>query len=371
MMPSELIKSLHSLVKYNQGLWKSDRQAKYLMRELSTTRSILARPGDDAYGWAQRQSEFDSRTDYVVSSLSTIGGYGKKDPSKIRYTGVFFIVDGHGVKIRAKAKVHHPTRERPEVFLTGQATVNFTRQDTGEVFLDQREEERRIEEERQQTLRANQPFIDQIKTIPGWQSKDILQSFLDQLERGHPLSVRQKGVLQRMLPSGTAMDFGDPDEWLASLARIDQVVKTCILPTLGEIYDEIVGDGGPSSSELRQEWATYSRGGEITFGLTTDIMDIFSELTGNRFGTFAVGYNYHEMRDKIETAADKQRRNKRLTKNLLNAIKWVSKLANALRSVTPAKGRAAVIKSWENHVTLKTSSENVAERYLENQNEES
>lgn len=117
-----LLRSLHSLVKRNDGRFKSDSQAQFL-QEAFSNRAPAANP----IRW---YSGYDSSRHAAVAIPQRVGAFRKQEPGDVRYCAFGFILDEHGVVARVKFGVKY-NLERPGYGKIDDdvLTSNFLRED--------------------------------------------------------------------------------------------------------------------------------------------------------------------------------------------------------------------------------------------------
>jgi hypothetical protein len=133
--------------------------------------------------------------------------FGHIDPSKIRYYAYAYVLDGAGVVASARVKLQHPKAgENSEPIPVGIEETFFERKEPAQHLYDASAEERAHAEK----VKGNSAMIEQIKSLPEYENKDILQSFVQQLEEGKLLSPAQLGVLRKFMP----VEVGNVQEWI-------------------------------------------------------------------------------------------------------------------------------------------------------------
>lgn len=244
-----VLRSLDTLAKRNQGHWKSAKQGLFLLRQIDS--NVGGHYQDRrADAWAHRRG-FRGRTFSVMKDL----GYGKRDPSKIRYSGVVYVVDGGGIVYRGKVKVVHP-RGR-----VGQAELDFGNvQDT---FVRRRPPEIIVDPDAEQRARMerNRPDIELIKSIPGWETKDILVDFVRQLERGYGLSLKQRAVVQKMLPD-QELFLGSKFLWAVRRAKFKEIIIPKVIAAMREDFDSRYGQYKGSKEQRSDSFSAFRKEGE-------------------------------------------------------------------------------------------------------------
>lgn len=345
MHPWELSESLRKLAKFNDGFWKSERQAAYLLRVLVTesksTSPAAKRWAKGIPGYTPDAFVFDS-----IESLSHLG-YGKRDPSKIRMMAWLFVVDDQGVLAQAKAKVRHPKggatseddyRVLPETIET---TFVRPRGAVGDVSVDMRGKLQQEEDERQERIRANQPLIDKIKAVPYWDDKEILRSFVEQLEAGHELSERQKVTLDNIIPE--SVEF-DAESWRRIKGENDRILDRVVIPVLIEGEHALareIPDYEPADKEIRRWWSEYMRGGTpdqqanwatLTF---TEFLDAIDKQVPRRSWTYTA-----DVADQMYKAIRRMERGKPPTKKSTESYVYHKRLNRKLKGMNRSKAVA-------------------------------
>lgn len=205
MDAADAMKSLEGLIKWNRGHWKSPAQARFLQGALEQTRD------SEALAWARSRGHGG----VVVLLMSKLQGYGHRDPSKVRYVSRVYVLDDGGVVVSARVPVVHPKGGGWDVAFDWRGVqVEFERSEEPAIRVD-------VGAERAAKVVANQPAIQQIKVIPGWETQDILVSFIAQLEDGHALSPKQLAIVYKLLPSKErAAVVGDRDDVRKAAKRV-------------------------------------------------------------------------------------------------------------------------------------------------------
>jgi len=217
---SDAAKSLNSLIKYSKGEWKSEKQAKYLLRDLKDNYQTKG-----AVLWAMHKGLYGKGV-VAIQLVTRIRGYGQIDPSKVRYLAQVFILDGSGVIARAKFKYKHYKKatEKAGGIDWASGKITFQRKEKpSKAYVDlekeEEEERKRIEADREKS--KQQAAL--IKTIPDWEDKNILVDFMGQLVKGHPLSLNQMAVVQNMLPEKNIL-IGNKKEWIRAYSSLKKLV---------------------------------------------------------------------------------------------------------------------------------------------------
>lgn len=196
--PSDMAKTLSGLAKFSDGLWKSEKQARFILNSLEG--GMFKDRAAEA--WAHKHG-FEGK---ALSVMQRIEGYGSSNVSKARFFANVFVVDNYGVVVRGKVKVVHPKAGEFNASLDwNDVKIEFKRTAKPTIGVD-------IAAELRVAVAKNRPTIDLIKTIPGWDGKDILVDFMRQLEAGRPLSLGQMAVVQKMVPD-KELFLGAKGEW--------------------------------------------------------------------------------------------------------------------------------------------------------------
>jgi hypothetical protein len=358
--PVDVIKTLQTLIKFNNGVWKSDSQARFIMKEITSDPSASTAP--DIKRWAaaalNRQGiRLNNKTHRIYVGAQSISRYGYKDPSKIRLTGWGFVVDSVGVIVRAKLKVNHKTTG--EVFgtmLWNTADYTFDRADdvdSSHLSFSISREEKAEKDKLKAGIKAAKPIIAKIKTIPGWENQDIFKDFISQLEGGRLLSDGQLNVVNRSLPKEKiGLDW---ESWKKALKTVESAMLTKVLPVIAaDLRSEGMGEDaaemvalwkrwqkvkptvtgkGKTLKELRDTTLLYTRGtaayyfSEALRMVAPKIMSFPADG-----GDFPPGENmsFGPVVSVTEEAINKARSGKKLTKKHLGMIRLVKRLAKKL-----------------------------------------
>jgi hypothetical protein len=186
-----VLPSLAKLAKFNNGEWRSERQAAFLMgiaHEVSEP---------DAERWASQQGIPVDDSTAVVTTIKKLDMFGHKDPSKIRHTATVMVVDKGGVRAILKPKVHHADGvidfDRP-------GEVKFERKGEPSITHDVLEDRRAAEKE-------NKPYLERLRETEVYRdvkmedrSYEIISSLVTQMEEGKTLSPKQKALVERLAP---------------------------------------------------------------------------------------------------------------------------------------------------------------------------
>jgi len=346
--PSDLLRSFNTLAKYENGLWKSDKQGKFLWSWAAKEPAI--RPSKEAVAWAKTTGRFDprNRTQRVVQFITMLSGYGKVDRSKVRYTGTFALIDGTGVLGLASFKVQHPKGDdsgtlRP---ISGSAKTRFVRplDVVPEIDLDPRSEQR---QKLAKQLKLNEPVIKAIESIPDWQEQRIFQDFHALLLRGGTLTPRMMQVVERNVPA-PVVNVGGGDEMVATLKRLDRWVSETVLPVMKDVHGAQDKPGEDTPGRIDTAWQQYRAGkvrGEITDSwVFDDVMNIaeklarfnlFREIKGARGQDAWAGYP--GFRTQLTKALPALKRGKAPTQTALVWLRAMVKMDSAVQGLDRTK----------------------------------
>lgn len=215
----DAMQSLSGIAKFNHGLWKSEKQARFL---LDTVRRI--KPDAGAKAWLAQSG----LKGWVLTQFVKLP-YAKSDPTKVRYVGRVAVVDGGGVVFLGTAKVKHLSQDNTTVDIDyGSLKDSFKREVTPLLVIDVDAEDAARAAALKAQADKNKPDIDLIQSIPGWEKKDILVSFMDQLKAGYQLSPNQKLVVQKYAPS-QSLFVGDQAKWAETWTSFRHVIGSYAL----------------------------------------------------------------------------------------------------------------------------------------------
>lgn len=270
VQPADIAKSLHTLCKYNRGLWKSEAQAKFLTRAIVG----LLKPGSFAERWAKTLPEYDSRKHYPFHATARLE-FGRINQSKIRYASWLFLVDPYGVVLRVKGRVQHPTATKELEFLPS-GTVDFRRPEgAGPVAFDLDADNLARAKETERRAKENEPVIAQIQAIPGWERNDMLSDFVLQLQQGRTLTARQMQQVVRLTPPAKLEKPDNVSQVLADFFRaVDGVVSAWVAAYKKANLEK------NNPTDMVAAWNTFKRQGKVESKDLWVFEDIWAALQG-------------------------------------------------------------------------------------------
>jgi hypothetical protein len=370
---ADLAKSLSSLIKYNNGYWKSEKQGMFLLKLAVSLQRVGRSSSDyrDARTWADRQRA-DRDTTVVFPYKRLLEQYGRSE-SKARYVGWFFLVDESGVVSCAKVKIdHRPKTTQQEIpgtvpiyqfdFMPDTATFTFQRPAsvppiTVPFFAQTKAEEA----ERERRKKENEGLITTLKNVAGYHENSFLQDMVYQLEQGRVLSPKQIQVVNKFLPkiSRQPIEAGTPAEWAAALEAIYSLVESKVLPGFIAALDESDRTQAEDNKRYEEEtgfralgvnphnaqvvvpeaWKRFREGEPRTSegGLFWYLDKIFyaldDVLRANIKNVHAQG-RFQQLRD-LALAAIKAK-GRGMSKVRLDAVLTIKKLADKLSTMSPA-----------------------------------
>jgi len=251
--PDDLLRSFNTLAKYNDGLWKSEKQGRFLWSWADG--DDLLKPSNAAAAWAKSTGWYDrsDKRQRLLQFISLLGQYGKRDPTKTRFTGTFVLIDGTGVLATAGFKVKHVKKGEDSAFdpVPGSAKTRFVRDRkvVPPLNVDPAGDAAR---EQAKQLKANEPVIKAIESIPNWQSQDIFVDFHDILMAGGTLSPNMMRVVERNVPL-PVMNVGDADDVATKMEACDRWIEK-VLPIIMDGFDAEQG------AKIKQHWTQYRAG---------------------------------------------------------------------------------------------------------------
>ena len=211
-----------SKLKFNEGLWRSEKQAEFLLNNLPPKQD------PDALAWME-QMGLKGRAYFLMKSLSN---YGHQDISKIRMVGEVIVVDGGGLVATGTVKIKHPNKEKGIDNFTPDwdrfIEISFLRKKEPVIWidLDEKEDIKRKEIE-ERNLKAKEE-LDLLYQIPGWEQVDILRSFESQLKEGWVLSPKQKVILQKFIAYNLFDD--SKEKWRENMKWFNNYIVNDLLP---------------------------------------------------------------------------------------------------------------------------------------------
>ena len=362
--PEDLLHSINTLAKYNDGLWKSEKQGNFLLDW--ATKSDFLRGQKEAVAWARQTGWYDpqDKKQVVLQFITLIKGkgYGTRDPSKARYSGTFALLDGTGVLATASFKVQHPKKDEDASSFTpvpGTAKTRFVRDRkvVPNMNVDPAgDEARRIAEQ----LKANEPVIKAIESIPDWQGQRIFVDFHNILMGGGTLSPNMMRVVERNVPL-PVMNVGNADDVAKKMEACDRWIEK-LLPFIMDWLDEIEKERTEQQrygrteqkdwrAEVKQNWAQYRAGTYADpvqtthpymlhpFDLVSRFFDDVLKFNFIRYfkGTRGVNWQvgYWTLRPYVDKAVPKLKRGKPPTKTEVVVIRTMLALYDKLSKTSP------------------------------------
>jgi hypothetical protein len=343
---NDFAKSLRTLAKRNKGLWKSESQGKFLLRQAERRVGTRKAITQQVRKWARSKGHTKFKG-YPVGLLIRLLGYGHKDPSKIRYTGLMALLDEQGVFLLAQTKVKHAkggvSSEEDWTLLPATAKVVFERKEEGQsipYFSSRKAEIKKTKEERGKAKALAQ----KIKALPDFGSTPILQSFADQLDVGHSLSPRQLAVVNKFLDKPEDLGIGDRKTWQTSLDNVGNLVREKLLPVVVAVFEELEKED--ITAEVEDYWTNWTSGGSQNMArswIDQVVKDVLNTLTRNALkGRFVQDYLF-SLRDSVARAAKSKRKP---SKKSVLAITTLRRIESSLKKATSAAIRKAVEKAW-------------------------
>jgi len=309
---SDVTKSLFSLAKHNKGHWKSEKQARFLLSRMKGP--FFKDSSADA--WAKKQGH-DGRAFTLMQALK---GFGKYDPSKVRYSAHVFVVDNGGVVAIGKIKVLHPKGDEKATTLAwDKVETKFERKVPPSIVVD-------LASEKKAQVAKNQPDIDLLKSIPGWEGKDILVSFLRQLEKGRTLSSKQRYILQKFLPDETVFSK-DKAEWQSGWDQFISAICNKLMPAILKLTG---GKDGMEKSCTKAA-ADLKKKGWTSSWLGSQLLWDVGDVTGYKTPDLII---YGDASEQLYKQVQKGIKAKKPTKKALFAIEFAIRSGQKLNGMS-------------------------------------
>jgi len=369
--PGDLLRSLNTLAKYSGGLWKSEKQGRFLWKWAAG--NDFLRGGNEAVAWAKQTGWYDAKDkrQRILQFILVIPGYGTRDPSKIRYAGTFVLLDGTGVLATASFKVQHAKKGEAAqtVPIAGSAKTRFARDRNvvPPINVDPAGDDAR---EKAKQLKANEPVIKAIESIPGWEQQEIFRDFHGILLAGGTLSPNMMRVVERNVPL-PVMNVGSAEDVQAKMDESDRWFESVFMPVALEMwqrfdqqyYEKQLEEAkrysrGPEPQKddtgrtIKQNWARYRAGQDVDF-----VLSPFSEF--DRFIDEKLRFNFVR-HYKGARGVDWQRGYLELRPHVTKAIPKLKK------GKTPSKTEVVVIRALlALHDRLTGTSSDVVRRWYE------
>jgi len=217
----EVLDSISKL-KFNNGLWRSEKQAEFLLNNLPPDQD------PNAVAWME-QMGLKGKAYFIMKSLDN---YGHQDISKIRMVGEVVIVDGGGLVATGTVKINHPNKSKGiDDFVPAWdrfVEISFLRKEDPVIYIDLEEKESIKQKEKEDRFLKAKEELDLLHQIPNWEGVDILVSFEKQLQDGWSLSLKQKAVLQKFV-AYNLFDEGK-EKWKDNMKWFSNYVVNDLIP---------------------------------------------------------------------------------------------------------------------------------------------
>lgn len=235
-------RSLLALVKNNNGHWKSEKQAKFILSKLRQDTSA------EAEAWAAKVGV--QPPVYAGMTAAHVPGTGIRDKSRRRYAGFFLVVDSGGVaavgkpKFTADGSFRHDRPVETVFRRTKEPTIRV------DIEADARQREQQLAEQRKKL----RPLADKLEAkIPPddpndlRQNNDILRDFVEQLRDGRPLSIKQTAILHN---KGIYLE--DSEHRKQSLAETGEQLQRVLSQGFDKLADRFIRAAGATPHEREQ-----------------------------------------------------------------------------------------------------------------------
>lgn len=373
----DLLRSINTLAKYSEGLWKSEKQGNFLLNWAAKDKWIQG--GREAVAWAKQTGWYDpkDKTQVVLQFMLSISGYGKSDPSKIRYAGTFALLNGTGVLATASFKVKHAKKgeEGSHAPIPGTAKTRFVRDRkvVPDMNVDPAGDEAK---QLAKQLKQNEPVIKAIESIPGWKDQQIFVDFRDILLAGGTLSPNMMRVVERNVPL-PVHNVGDADDIMRKMQELDRWVQQVFMPEAiifaqgiaQHWYDKELADHTrnprqyprtpvleDAATKTKQQWADYLTGNAdalYTDGILWTVLERFihDELKFNwvRHLKGARGVDYQQgylvLRPQVNKAVPLLKRGKSPSKTAMVVMRALLALYDKMAGISRDRVKRHLDKS--------------------------
>ena len=319
----ELVRTALALVKSNNGNWKSEKQGLFLLDSAKAYSTRLhSHDSSNAKDWLSKKG-YDTSKLIAVAWYTKLKGYGRTDPSKIRYAGTVLAFDEKGVVFVGNVKVTHPKGEQQQIKMDWlRVTPKYERPKAHQPTV--------------VVNYFNKPYdkatIDLIRSIPDYQDHEILLSFLNQLRDGRQLSPKQKVIINKFLPKPKDIGLGSNEQLQKDLETFYQLVRTKFIPLFADHITKYDLKALKWRSIL-DEWRAFSKGAKYEHGDTAHFVRLaLSQLLNDVSGRPKKLYQQdflHWMRDKVRLAIKTKSPGKAHVE-AVEALRWLNKTLEAV-----------------------------------------
>ena len=319
----DLQRTAYKLVKSNKGNWKSEKQGLFLLDAAkSYSTQLYAFDSNNAKDWISKKG-YDTSTLITVAWFKKLKGYGRTDPSKVRYSGTILAFDEKGVLFIGTVKVNHPKGTKQQVSMDwSRVTKKYERPKNHQPTVTVNYFNRAVDK----------ATIDLIRAIPDYQDHEILLSFLRQLRDHKKLSPKQKVILNKFLPKPKDVGVGNKDDLQKDLETFYQLVRTKFFPSF---YEAITKHDLKVLKwrSVPDEWRVFGNGAKYKHGDTPHFVrlhlsQLLSQVSGRPKKLSQQDF-LHWMRDKVRLAIKAKTPGKSHVE-AIEALRWLNRILDKI-----------------------------------------
>ena len=357
-------RTFFSLIKNNEGFFKSTKQATFLLKRLrgmGLTQTYMSE--------LKKHFKFDPQTQMPFLYMWNLG-FGRSDVSKIRYACTFFLLDSQGVVARYKVGVNHkPTED--DTFQPNFKKIEKVWVRTEEKlpfpdfsFFDKEKKEIAIREALYN--KKLKPLVEKIRaTIPEEKinHSDFLHSILYQLEKekrvlSEPQIVALNRIFERYDVSAEKSEgylSEGPVRWASDYKTLAKFLYQNFQVYLQKVEEldrehELSESGSLENFEPQGLWATETELREFLQGYNNTFASVYGHIFGHEASSFvrkiskARMLSLYEFTGEITSAIKKK--GKRLSKKQQKAIMLLPEFIKTCEKVL---GSDNLISNWDDY----------------------
>jgi len=340
----DFLKAVNTLIKFNKGKWKSDKQGYFLLKRgklLSAEHRKESEFFRNAVTIAKNMGYEHEKDSIVVLEMLQLKDFGKRAKEKIRYQAFLTILDSGGVVYHGKVKVDHPkagVRETARLNLS-QIETKFTRDKSivPEIVVDFFAK-KKVDKE---LLSKVQKAIDKVNQSKDFSDRDIeiLKSFKQQVMDGNKLSVKQLAILNKFLEERVDIGLGNKSEWNENFDSIIKFVEK--LGTMMYKNFDALKEVGINDTSFKNQLATiitsYKSGNIPQEGMIAVVMNIILDRLFHSYFKQSKYIGVNELISEIPGQIKKAAKAKKLTKKSIKILTDMRNLGELMKRVNDDK----------------------------------
>lgn len=349
--PSEdFLKSVNTLVKFNDGNWKTEKQGYFLLKKGKNISSFVEKsePFKKAVTIAKNMGYEHKKNSIVVLDMVKLKGFGIKTASKIRWQGFFTILDSGGVAYHSKVRVDHP-----KVGVDATAKLNLSKIETKftrdkdsvpDIVVPEFFAKKVVDKE---LLSRVQKAIDKVSQSKEFSTRDIdiLKSFKEQVSKGNKLSPKQLVILDKFFEEKVDLGVGSKNEWDTNFNDIMKFVKK--LGNMMYVNSSGLKDAGLDFDSFTKELSNieklYRSGNIVQEGMLGSSLSIILDRLFHSYFRQSKYLSVSELIAEVPSQIKKMSKAKKPTKKSVKIITDMRNLSELMNKISDSKVNKEII----------------------------